>query len=261
MRKIIFLCIIFSLFFLLNAKTISAFNCFSQKVLGEFIGQPGTGEIIGELENIEATNSEPKIEELENKVKMTVKKEEKNFIFHYLLARVYFVKGGYYLDIKDDKEKGKEYFELALASVEKSIELKKDFSDSYRVAADIYGWLIDLKFAPLYGAIYGSRAEKLLKKAIKYDSNNPEVYLAEGRKYFFTPVLFGGSKKKAIESFKQAIEICPTYYLSYIWLGQVYLQKGMIGEAEESYKKAIELEPRSEWAAREFEKIRNAKTK
>lgn len=261
MKRLIILCsVVFVLLCVFNTKKVYAINCFSQMVLGEFLKQPDIAEIIDALEKIEATYDESGMIVLEKKIQMVIENKKNNFIFYYFLARIYYVRGTYYLELKPDKKRARDYYELSLTNIEKAIKFKKDFSDSYRLAGDLYGVLLDVKSNIIYGATYGSKAVKLFEKAKKYDSNNPEVYLGRGRNYLYTPLVFGGSKKRAIESFKKAIEICPTYYLGYIWLGQGYIVEGFIKEAEVCFKKALEFEPMSVWAKDEIEKIKEAQS-
>jgi len=234
-----------------------ALNCLSQKIVKSTLESGEIEGLLNDLEAIEATVEHGKINELESKVKVAINKKPSNFMFHYLMARVYIMWGEYYDSIKTDKKKTKQSLEFALESAEESIRLKKDFSDSYRLAGDIYGWLIDLKGAIIYGPFYGPKSDRLRMKAEKYDSSNVEVYLAEGRKYLYTPILFGGSRKKALESFGRAVSLCPDYYLAHLWLGRGYIDRGLIEKAKKNFEKALTLEPTGYAAKDELKKINN----
>jgi len=232
-----------------------ALNCLSQKIVKIALESSEIEGMLNDLEAVESTGAHEKINELESKVEAAMNKEPGNFMFHYLMARVYIMWGEYYDSIKIDKKKAKQSLEFALESAEESIRLKKDFSDSYRLAGDLYGWLIDLKGAILYGPFYGPKSDRLRMKAEKYDSSNVEVYLAEGRKYLYTPILFGGSRKKALESFERAVSLCPDYYLAHLWLGRGYIDRGLIEKAKQSFEKALTLEPKGYAAQDELKKI------
>jgi tetratricopeptide (TPR) repeat protein len=235
-----------------------ALNCLSKKVLDislESGGGEQIEEILNELEAIEATAEPGKIADLEQKVKGFVHAKPNNFIAHYLIARVYLIWGIYYDVMKADKGKTTESLERSLESAEESIRLRDNFAETYRLAADLYGWLIDLKGAILYGPFYGLRLDKMLAKAREYDSNNPELYLSEGRKYFFKPMVVGGSRKKAVASFEKAITLCPDYYNAHIWLGKGYLDGGSIEKARQSFEKAFLLRPDGYEAKDELKKI------
>jgi len=234
-----------------------ALNCLSQRVLLSLSSNDEkVQEMLIDLELIAATLDTKQMSEFEDKVRTLIKDKSKEFMVHYLVARGYTI-GAEYSDFKNDKKKAEEFLEKGLESVKKSIKLKGDFSDSHRLAGDLYNWLIDFKFAPLYGPIYASKADKFLVKAKQYDSSNPEVYLAEARKYLYTPILLGGSRRKAMELFKKAVDICPDYYNARLWLGRGYIDRGLIEEGEKSFEKALLIEPNGYMAKEELKKIKN----
>ncbi|MBU1727218.1 MAG: tetratricopeptide repeat protein, partial [Candidatus Omnitrophica bacterium] len=53
---------------------------------------------------------------------------------------------------------------------------------------------------------------------------------------------------EAEKSFKKAIELNPKNDWAYLRLGNSYLRHGKLLEAEKSFKKAIELNPKNDWA-------------
>ncbi|HAW49611.1 TPA: hypothetical protein DCX16_01470 [bacterium] len=228
---------------------------FSDLVLKGRIKEPYMIELSKKIEEIEVTLDEEKMVDIEAILKDYSSKEPDNFLWLYLLSRIHFSFVNLFENVKVDDEKAKEYLEKALDDAKMAIKLESNFSDSYRIAADIYGRLIGFKPPMIYGPIYGPRASKLIKKALELDPNNPEVYLAQGRSYLFTPRVFGGSKKKAIECFKKVSDILPGYHWSYVWQGQAYLKMGRKNEAKEAFEKALSLEPKNFWARHEIERL------
>ncbi|MEW6104675.1 MAG: tetratricopeptide repeat protein [bacterium] len=121
----------------------------------------------------------------------------------------------------------------------------------------IYIWKANIFQEPCILWYYlWNKGKRVYRKGKKIDPNNPEVYLAEGRNYLFAPGFAGGSKKKAILSFKKAIEIFPNYHWSYLWLGQAYLVIGEKDKAMEQFKKALNLCPINSWAKYEIERLK-----
>ena len=50
---------------------------------------------------------------------------------------------------------------------------------------------------------YGRRAGRLMTEAAEMDPNEPFLLLIEGQSYLFRPGVFGGSRGRALESFRQ----------------------------------------------------------
>lgn len=188
--------------------------------------------------------------------KQCMQQNPKDFILKYLLARLYFIWGGFYADIKQDKGLAKNFLEKGLSVVEESIGFNDRFSDSYRLSGDIYGMLIDMKSAMVFGPIYGPKADKLIKKAQSLNPQNPDIYLAMGKSYLYTPVAFGGSKKKAINSFEKVLQLCPDYYQGYLWLGKAHLIRGENDKAMEFLQKALKLAPDNRMAREELKRLK-----
>jgi len=67
------------------------------------------------------------------------------------------------------------------------------------------------------------------------------VYVSSGWGY-----MQEGKYIQAEESFKKAIELDPASYAAYVELGVLYTKEGKYIQAEESFKKAIELDPASD---------------
>jgi tetratricopeptide (TPR) repeat protein len=87
-------------------------------------------------------------------------------------------------------------------------------------------------------------SEVLWKHAIRFFPNRiPEAHYNIGNAYERE-----GRLDEAIEHFKKAITIKPSYARAHNNLGNAYTKKGMFGKAVAEYKKAIAINPRCEWA-------------
>jgi tetratricopeptide (TPR) repeat protein len=77
------------------------------------------------------------------------------------------------------------------------------------VLADVYGKLASLKtIKVLY---YGSRSKSFLKQAFKLSPRSPKNHLIAGIEIMWTPVIFGGSKKRAREFLDKALVLEKTW--------------------------------------------------
>lgn len=228
---------------------------FAEIILGDLLKDPTIEKINYEVEEAEVTLSTSQLNHLRDSLEERIRgKEEPRFLYYYLLARVHcsFANLG---EQFQDKEKVKRSLEEALVVCKEAIRYNRDFSDSHRLLSDIYGRLIPFKNLMIYGMLYGGRSKKEAELALRLNPKNPEAYLARGRGYFFTPVGFGGNKKKALEYFKEAVKVCPNYYMGYMWIGLWYSDRGREEEAKEAFKKVLELKPNSGWALYELKRL------
>ena len=58
---------------------------------------------------------------------------------------------------------------------------------------------------------FGMKATEQINSAEKLDPNNPRIALIKAEDVYFTPEQYGGSQKKGIELFKQALEKFGSY--------------------------------------------------
>lgn len=237
----------------IDPKKMGSTECASIRILGLYYEEDAI-RLYKMIEKAEVTLLEEDIKTAQKAVEEVLQKEPDHFLKKYFLAKIYHLWGIFY-DVRQDKKVTKFHLEKALSETKASINLNDQFSDAYRLAADLYGWLIDLKGAMFWGPFYSPKANSFLKKAEELDANNPEVYLAQGRKYLYTPTAFGGNKKKAIESFEHALNLCPNYYLAHIWLGQAYVMQGWNEKAKMSFERALSIEPASGFAKTELDKL------
>ena|SRR6218665_913160 len=86
---------------------------------------------------------------------------------------------------------------------------------------------------------YGKIFEDNLELAKKENENNPHIYLAKGFSVYYTPKMFGGGAKNAVDYFKKAEEkfkLITTYSLNkpfWGYMSTVY----MLGECDKELKK------------------------
>lgn len=109
----------------------------------------------------------------------------------------------------------------------------------------------------MQGMFLGSKSSGLADKAIDLSPASPFVWKVYANSKFFTPEMFGGDLKEAIESYEKSValyEASPTklksnwYYLDALaFLGQAYAKNGENGKAIATYEKAISVEPEFGW--------------
>ncbi len=221
-----------------------SFTCAQRHILAHYAENADFLSLYKMIEQAEVTEEWDRIVNAERAVLEALREATNDFLLKYFLARVYFIYGDLYRT-HHKKKQAVLYLEKSLAEAKEVIALQDRFSDAHRLAGDIYGWLIDLKGPMFYGPFYGPKSDAFVQRGIERDPENPEVHLAQGRSYLYTPWLFGGNKNKAITSFKQALSICPDYYMGHFWLGEAYRIIGEKENARSAFQKALEIAPNS----------------
>ena len=97
---------------------------------------------------------------------------------------------------------------------------------------------------------YGPKANDETRRAFQLDANNPRAFAVIGRKYLYSPRIFGGDLDKAIESFRKATELEPHGDEAFVWLAIAYRKKGDNARAQAAVKEALQLNGRSAFARR-----------
>jgi tetratricopeptide (TPR) repeat protein len=161
------------------------------------------------------------------------------------------------MDIFDGKGKDDmaiEYAKKAVLYLEKSIELKGDFGDSFRALAATTGWLAST--GAINGMRYGSRADTATEQAQKLDPDNPKVRILPAEKLLLAPRLFGGNRYKAVEVLEKLTKENPAYSDAWFRLGMANRSIGKNEMAKSSLQRALESNPKNLQARRILEEIR-----
>lgn len=93
----------------------------------------------------------------------------------------------------------------------------------YMFAGDVMAYYVTRSVAATM--LYGYRLKALYEKAIALDPSFTSANVSLGNWFFYTPVIFGGGKKKAEACYKAALAGARTpgeQYLSYLFLSQFY---------------------------------------
>lgn len=141
---------------------------------------------------------------------------------------------------KAKKTERVEIAEEGLIFIDKSIELKSDLSDSYRVK----GALISYKISGMVsGMRYGGQAEDAINAALKFDPNNALAKIETARKLIYNPAIAGGDLEEGIKILNEVIKGNPQVERSYILLGLAYEWLKEKDKAISTYKSALDLNP------------------
>jgi hypothetical protein len=92
----------------------------------------------------------------------------------------------------------------AAADFYTSLRLRNDFADAYAAASLVNAWLATFDRDELPERL--SLSQWLFARAKALDADNPRVLWAEGAFHFYTPPEQGGSRAKAIETYRRMVE-------------------------------------------------------
>jgi tetratricopeptide (TPR) repeat protein len=143
----------------------------------------------------------------------------------------------------------------ALTSAQSTLEsLNQTDADNLALLASVYGMQIGLD--SMLGASLGPKLGQALEQAQALEPYNPRVVLVEAISAFNTPVMFGGSMKKALDLSTKAIElysnpcddICWGHAEAYTWRGLAKQNMGDAQGAITDWLAAVEIQPDYGWA-------------
>jgi tetratricopeptide (TPR) repeat protein len=135
----------------------------------------------------------------------------------------------------------KQAAEAGVAAAEKAVALNPKSSDAHQLLGDLLSQLIPHVYGG--GMRYGQRSINELDKAIELDPMNINAYVSRAISYYYTPDSFGGSKSKAFEMLKKAIEIDSLSDSPHIWLAIFHLDGGRRDEALSEINLALRANP------------------
>ena len=103
----------------------------------------------------------------------------------------------------------------------------------------------------------GGKSSSNIEEATKLDPSSPLVWQVYGVSKLFTPEMWGGDAKVALESFEKAVKLYEAsdvqkasnwrYLDALAWLGQAYATNNQKDMAKKVYEKALEVEPNFGW--------------
>ncbi len=144
---------------------------------------------------------------------------EDNQTKNYWLAKATYLMGIIEKD-RNNHEKAEKHFVSSKELILKSLEYD-DFSDGYRLLADVEGQLITYRDL-LYKTKHGPPIKNMITKAIKLDPDNAMAYLSLAMYYRDAPLIAGGDLKKSKAVLKEMVAITSydkmDLFSLYIWI-------------------------------------------
>lgn len=147
--------------------------------------------------------------------------------------------------------------ERGVTAGETAVRLEPDRPEGhYWLAADM-GALAE-SFGMSQGMKYRSRIKSELERVIMIDAEweQRSGITALGRWYYKVPRLFGGSRSKADEHYRRALEAFPNSMTALLFLGESLLDQKKTTEARQMFHRVVDAPIEAQWAPedRDFKK-------
>lgn len=157
----------------------------------------------------------------------------------------------------EDEELFNTYRDKAVALLEQLQEQEAIAAQASALLAGVYG--VEMGFSPWKGMMLGMKSGKLIDKAIKLNPEEPMAWKEKAGSKLFTPAMFGGNKKKAVELYSHAVSLYEAgdkdlaqnwnYLETLAWLGVALQETEQFEEAIAVYDKVLAMQANFGWVA------------
>ncbi len=127
----------------------------------------------------------------------------------------------------------------ATAALQQAVALDPNFAAAHALLARAY--ITQVFFAQPADQTLDAKALDELSHALKLDPDLAEAYLARGLVYWTHRS--GFPHERAIRDIKHAVELDPNLAEAHHWLGMIFMHVGLLEEAENELRTAMQLEP------------------
>ena len=182
--------------------------------------------------------------------------EPNNSDVQLTLARAYYGLLGSSLS-SEDEELFDAYRDKAVDLLELLREQEGHAAKAQALLAGVYG--VEMGFSPWKGMMLGMKSGKLIEGALDTNPEEPMAWKEKAGSKLFTPAMFGGNKKKALEFYSKAVSLYEgsgaalqtnwNYLETLAWLGIAQQENEQFEEAIATYEKVLSMQESFGWVA------------
>lgn len=160
--------------------------------------------------------------------------------------------------LPDEKEETREQIlDHATKHLKQATTLDETMADAWALLTGVYGQRMGLN--PMQDMFLNGDASEALERAKSLAPDNPRVWIIAGTQDFFTPSMFGGDKKRALQRFKKAARLARQESVedplrpswghaeAYAWIGIAHLQAERWSKARAALQTALDVNPDYRW--------------
>lgn len=139
-------------------------------------------------------------------------------------------------------------------NIDKLIEEGYEVAEAKAILSSVYGF--EMAYSSWKGMFLGPKSSSAIESALELNDKSPIVWKLYAHSKLFTPAMFGGDKKEAVEAFEKSVSLFEEqdafgqnwrYLDALAWLGQAYSKIDEYEKARAVYNKALEVEPEFNW--------------
>ena len=162
-------------------------------------------------------------------------------------------------EAKKDETLIKQAAKDGVAAAEKAAALNPKSSDAHWLVGYLLGRLIPHVFGG--GMRYGKRAADEMDKAIELDPKNANACVSRAISYFYTPEAFGGSRDKAFEMLRKAVELDSQADTPHVWLALFFMEAHQNRQALDEILRARQINSNRAFTNAIYEQVTGANKK
>ncbi|WP_425392887.1 tetratricopeptide repeat protein [Ekhidna sp.] len=161
----------------------------------------------------------------------------------------------------EDEDTFDDYKDITIDLLEKLIEDNPEWGEPRAVLSSTYGLV--MAYSPWKGMYLGSKSSSLMEKAVGLQPDSPLVQKLFGGSKLYTPEMFGGDPKVAVDAFKKSLELFQENDTTNNWLyldtmmglAMAYRKTNQNDKAKSTLENAVAKEPQYQWAKSVLDKI------
>ncbi|MEP0984734.1 tetratricopeptide repeat protein [Ekhidna sp.] len=160
-----------------------------------------------------------------------------------------------------DEETFDDFKDQTIDLLKDLIEENPKWGEPRAVLSSTYGLV--MAYSPMKGMFLGMKSSSLMEEAVRLQPESALVQKLHGGSKLYTPEMFGGDPKIALEAFSRAIEIYEKQGAKENWLyldtmmglSMAYRKTDQNEKAKQTLEKAVTIEPQYYWAKSVLDKI------